>query len=460
MKKIITIVAFLIGSSILFQVHAKVISIRVANKNNHKVELWYGITDIDNNYLSDEELVAQREDIGLQAYRKPLKAKRKGMINNFELKGKGLLVIFGLHEGGGRTDVYRYYSNKIKGDRVEVTFEEIPAIRLSRNYFKFARTLQKHNFLGVYAEIGRSEFVGHYYISNMRADRNTEYSILHTDYKVVVEESEKWSDTISGYFWKDATLPFIDKNGKLYPKAPEDISTHEVDFLWASSLPSFFKGEETRYFKMTLSDGHSISVHPEEYKYVDMFQHVEKDIYRRIVKGFYNEMVEEGYSNYQLFYVRKAYIVDQAILETSELIDVDETDKLTKYDLMGFNGNKRLSGDLVFVDSLIHVATAFEMVDATVLLYYSVAKDVEIYNAEDECETLLNMYDFIGQIIALPELSEDIRDMIDPLATVQQIQKTLADPVNLETLAKYIETTDPIEGDIDVINELLSQCRK
>ena len=146
MKKIIILSLILMVAASL---NAKDISIRIVNQNDVPLTIMFGTISSKDNSYSDDEIVQLRSVLKIAAIGKPLAANKKTGISKTDLSGSSIIIVFGMYQGGGRTNIFRYRVKDIEAE-LDLTFEKVKTIKsnfrvrttfyLDRNYLRHGKT--------------------------------------------------------------------------------------------------------------------------------------------------------------------------------------------------------------------------------------------------------------------------------------------------------------------------------
>lgn len=443
---------------------ARQITLKITNENEIDMKFWYGFIDRDLNYYGDGELVSQRTQLGFVEYNKSLRAGRKASINQFDLKGGKIMVLFGIFEGGGHSEVKRFSTNDLKDDKLEVIFSEIDVNKLSKSYIKVVREMQKIGNVGEYLDLEDIPFMGCFFsINNYIDDADKGVKILIPSTNSEINKKTLFSDTLTGFFSSNAKIPLIDMNGVLYPTAPEgqdDLDLKEVVFPASPKLPELFGDQKFKFIRWIIFNSGLVSSEVKNNDYVSHFMSASLSDKKKVLDPFYNDFITNEFTNFKLYFIVSSYHTDSVYVEEVKIKKIEDSQELKDHDVVAPDGNYKLSQDYKNICSFYNVVKDIKAIDASGLMYYAVAKDYSFPNTLDGAETILSIYDYLKNNIGFPELDDKANSLTNPDYTISYVKNILGMEENIKKINNYFLDHDYADLDVNTIQALKAAFAK
>ncbi|MEA3496667.1 MAG: hypothetical protein U9R42_11590 [Bacteroidota bacterium] len=436
MKKII-LLSLLIG--IFGSLYSKDISIKINNENEFDVQLFVGTIAFEDNEYSNDNIVKQRKKLNIESSgRRPIKKGRSKNVSLRELNRNDVIIVFGLFEGGGRTEVYRYLVKDVS-DVIYITFKTVKLYRPRGSYYPFVNRLKKTNDIDSTTSITNTEITGCFVFYNVSKFNKDEVHIFRPTIKTDIEKTSHSIEPITIPIKKNASLPFLCGN-KLVNRLPEetDVTCREVKFTGYEKIVENFGENPLQFITLNFINSQQLVVKHKGSTYLDLFNSCEKSDKDKIMNKFKKCIDERNNYSFHLYYISSIHLIDSITLIEQTIKKIKEEELLIDNDIVSKKGCFRATGKTkVLLSEANHVKDIMS-IDITPILYFNVAKQGSFKPTYYEASNYLEIYRKIGAFIELPALDEEIRIISDPANTIEKLKELFNDPKIFETISKRI----------------------
>ncbi len=453
MKSIFTLLILFV----VFNSLAKDITIKVKNGNRASLVLYAGTISPKDNIYNDNETVFMREQLQIKKTGRPIRPLKKGQTTLRDLSNGDILIVFGLYEGGGRTEVWRYRVKDI--ERVlSLTIEKIHLYRPAKYYIHIVRDLIKTGNAGAAVEVGNESLSGVFVYYNVtKAEPDTVF-VLNPKTEVAVTEGEKSDNSFEGFVRFDAGLPYM-CDSQLYKVFPEDqiIPCQLVEFAGYKELSKTFQSG-FKFLSWNINGSQHIEMNSSDIDFMSVLNSTDPVMRKQILSHYARDIHRYSNSKYHLFMISSMQKTDLYSIVDHKFRSIQDTTYLLDGDLLTGKGNKRLNGTTDTIFRKTNFIGHIQAIDITPLLYYLVARYEPFMPEPFDAGNCLQLYEVLGTVIELPACNEDALSLTDPKYTIEQVKKQLNDPEVEKKLNEVLKEsiTGPIPYIvIDKADELL-----
>lgn len=441
MKAIILIISLLMFSA---NIMAKDIGLKIVNENIKSIDVFAGIISMKNNYMSDDEIVAARESMGIVSIGRKIKPGKNVSISLKDVPKRKLYVIFGLIEGGGRTEVFRYNTSTMT-EKMTITFEKINTLSPSNSLINIAQGLATVDAVGPYQSIGDVRFTGYFLMFNVVTESKSEVFLVTPSVSIDFNVSESQNYEVSDVILKTATFPFVSKKGDIVLKVPEnpDVSYSEAVFPPGSSLFDLFGNKSFMYLTWKIVNTRKIMAKPAAKNFVELLSSCKEFEQKQLMDVFLRNFINSGNADFHLYFITEARRTDSIIVYETEYEPLDQLALLIDGDISHSSGNFRLTETQKEIYNITNVIKDINAIDLTPLLIWKVLTTQTIKNNVTDAGVMLDLYQFLGNFIQVPTLDDNALSINKPSYTISKVRESINNPEFLKNLEAKLNTEIP-----------------
>ena len=420
---------------------AKDVGLKIINENIKSIEVFAGIISMKSNYLSDDELVAQKEALGIVSVGRKIKPGKNVSISLKDVPKRKLYVIFGLVEGGGRTEVLRYNTSTMT-EKMTITFEKINLITPSNTFINIAQGLSTVNNVGPYQSIGDVRLTGYFILYNVVTEAKNEVYLLTPSVPIDFTVSESKNFEVSDAILKTATFPFTSRKGDIVVKVPEnpDVPYVETVFPPYSKIFDFFGDKNFMYLTWRIVNTRKISAVPSVKDYYSIFTSCKEFEQKQLMDIFYRNFTKTDNAEFHLYFIKEATRTDSIIVYETETEQLDPLAQLLDGDISFPTGNFRLTENKKEIYSTTNVIKDINAVDLTPILMVKVLATGTFKNTVSDAGLMLDLYQYLGNYIQVPTLDENALSISKPSYTISKIREGVTNPDFMKSLEEKLNT--------------------
>jgi hypothetical protein len=426
MKKIIILSLFLAGVSSLF---AKDVSIRVVNENDFPLSIMCGtISNKDNSY-SDDEIVQKRKELSIISAGRPLAPNKKTQFNKNDLSGGSILIVFGMCQGGGRTNIFRYRVKDLDKE-LDLTFEKVPNTKVNNSYINIAEGLKSSEDLGSYYLNAKNQIAGAFIFFNITAEKMGEVFVAAPPSNLEVEIGEKQENTESDFLLKSAVPPFINIRGKLVKSVPpnDSMAYLEVVIPGIDKSVEIFGDNMFKFLTWKITGSMRINAKYKGKSFLTLFNSTTVPDRKSIMDKFIKDLSEKGSSDYLLCFITSVHHTDSMSIIDEGIRKIEEYEQILENDLMSAKGNYRFDDNNKTVFQASNLINDVKAIDITPLLYYSSIIQGRFSNTVASATNCADVYKLLGNFIELPALDDKALSITSPTYTLTKIKELINYP--------------------------------
>jgi hypothetical protein len=407
---------------------AKDIVIQVTNSNEIAVTVYFGAIGSKENYLSDQELVANREAKAIKSGGRPIKPGKTGQFGKKDLSGSDIIVIFGLFPGGGRTEVLRYRVKDIKAV-LYVDFERVKITKSNSSYLNIAQALKSTNNLGASIPIGQHKITGTFMFFDINSTKFNDLVVAIPSFEFEFTKTKAADNSISDFLSREAAVPYMDSAGNLLNIKPSQTQKilKEVFIPGYEKVMASFGDNSYKYLTWNIISNYNKTAKNVNRSFFDLFNSCpEKD--RQAILNNFNAQIKSDSIDLHLYFLETVQRADTVDIKDHILMRLGDTDQLLAGDLISPNANYRMTGEEKTIYFGINVVGDIKAIDVTLILYYLYAKLGKSDNSMLSATNFLEIYNSLNSFVELPELDDKAISISNPVYTISKIRELISDP--------------------------------
>lgn len=413
---------------------AKDVSFQVVNNHDVAIKLFIGAISSKDNTYTDEELVQNRETMGIEATGRSIGGNKKTQISKNDLANNQLLVIFGLFEIGGRTELFRYRVKDIEG-KFTVTFEGVKTYKPSLSYTNIVKQLMTTKDHGKCFSAGKTIMTGRFLSYNISSENYDGMYILSPVQGTEVTKTMSEDNEVSDLLLKESTLPFYGTNGKLSDKVPTETDAFysEVSVAGYDKVLTLFGEKTYKFLTWQVFGSFNMEAKPKDSSFLNLYKSIKESERKYVLSQVLGGIGQEKIS-YHLFYIISTHRIDSLVIINKDYDKLTETDQIAENDLVTPKGIFRLNGDESVIFTGTNLVKNVMAVDLTPLLYYTLITETKFSKTVSSAEQCMNLYKELSNFMELPALDGTATEVSDPLYTINQVKQYINDPKVLTTI--------------------------
>jgi len=420
---------------------AKDIGIKIINETPKGVTVYAGIISLKNNYLEDNELVQSRETYGIVTVGRKINSGKNISITQRDVPKRKILILFGILDGGGRTEVFRFNTSETE-EKITLTFEKPAVLIPSSSYLNVAKKFAETHDIGTYQSMGNVRIGGYFLMYNVATENKAEVYLFNPSIVTDMVVSDSSNSEVSDVILKTATFPFMDSKGNIVAKAPENSTEpyREVVFPPYTKMTEIFGDKPFMYLTWRTVYTRMITAKPAAKNNIELFNSCKDFEKKQMMDIFGRNFFINLSPDIHLYYIKSVSRTDSIILYNNHFEPLTEADQLSDNDIVTSGANYRPSGDRNVIYTGTNIVRNVSAVDLTPLLVYKIASQGTFKNTLNDAGDLLELYKYLGTYIQTPDLDEEALNMNKPAYTIAKIRENVNKPDFYATLETKLNT--------------------
>jgi hypothetical protein len=442
MKKIIILSLFTMVVSWLY---AKDISVRIINNNDVSLTVLYGIITNKDNAFSDDELVQKRTELKIASIGKALAPNKKTSFSKTDISGSSIVIVFGMYQGGGRTNIFRYRVKDIEGE-LEIIFEKVKTIKANSSLIKIAQGLKTTEDLGhFYSTTSNVQMAGCFIYYDISSDKVVDVYVAKPPEKIDLEISKKTDNKAYDLLLKTAIPPFMNVKGDIVSNIPANATETytEVFIPGTDKQAELFGDNPVKFLTWSCTGSMTTTVKYKDNSYMPLYGSCNETDRNNIIQKFLKDLSSTGSSEYHLYFITSVHQTDILEILDNGMKKLEDYEQIIDNDLLTPNGNFRLDGNEKSVYKAINLINDVKAIDITPLLYYRSILQGRYSNTLESASNCVDVYKELSSFVELPTLDENTMSITSPAQTIAKIKEALSDPKILESIESKLHSITP-----------------
>jgi len=437
------------------------VGIKIINQNAKAVTVYAGVISPKINYLSDEEVIQQRESLGVISVGRKINAGKNISISQKELPKKKIFVLFGILDGGGRTEVFRFNTSTMS-EKMTITFEKPEIFTPQLSYINIAKVLAQSNDLGAYQSLGDIRIVGYFLLYNITTEDKAQVYLVTPTISTEFLSTEPQTTMVSDVISKNATFPYISRKGELVIAVPENPTEtyREAIIPPHGKLADFFGDKPYMFLTWRMANTRVITAKPASTNTIELFNSCNDFEKRQITDVFLRDFYNNFNPDFHLYYIKSVSRTDSVILYENKMEQLVETDEIMDGDIVASNGNFRPDGSQSILYSSINIVRNISAVDLTPLLVYKIVAEGTFKNTMVDAGNMLELYKYLSTYIQTPDLDEEALSVNKPSYTISKIRENIKKPDFYSALETKLNTEESGPIPPTILESLIRKLEK